>query len=399
MLSFFTGAGLLDLGIHNAGFDVIWRNEYYQPFVEGFKHGFSRVFNAKPNDFPVCNKSIEEITPYSIRREAFTGKVWPKEFGVIGGPPCPDFSAGGKNKGSSGDNGKLTGVFFDHVAGLQPTFFIFENVKGILKTKKHREYLVSQIKKLSNSYLFDLKLLNSLNFGVPQDRERVILIGFHLDYLTDILPLSKIFEVKKTNNKCLDELMKSPKIIDLDTGKRRNKRTDETLRDCQWFPWPKSDKFDDAKNKYSWPTISPFGECAERPDDIPLELCVGHYMEKIQHLENQEDYFQPISDKFKTVAEGDVSRKSFKRLHRWRYSPTAAYGNNEVHLHPYKARRLSAREAMRLQTIPDEYVLPDDMTLSDKFKTIGNGVPVKLGSVIADAVWKVFSEERIAIGK
>jgi len=76
-----------------------------------------------------------------------------------------------------------------------------------------------------------------------------------------------------------------------------------------------------------------------------------------------------------SIDEGDDSKKSYKRLHRWRYSPTVAYGNNEVHLHPYKTRRLSAAESMALQSLPKEFCLPPDMSLSDKFKTIGNGVP------------------------
>ena len=64
-------------------------------------------------------------------------------------------------------------------------------------------------------------------------------------------------------------------------------------------------------------------------------------------------------------------------MHRWRYSPTAAYGNNEVHLHPYKARRISAAEAMAIQSLPKEFVIPENTTLTDMFKTIGNGVPYK----------------------
>ena len=73
-------------------------------------------------------------------------------------------------------------------------------------------------------------------------------------------------------------------------------------------------------------------------------------------------------------------------MHRWRYSPTAAYGNNEVHLHPYKVRRLSASEALALQSLPKEFELPQDMSLSDMFKTIGNGVPFLLSKGIADTI-------------
>ena len=94
-----------------------------------------------------------------------------------------------------------------------------------------------------------------------------------------------------------------------------------------------------------------------------------------------------------TICEGDVSKKSYKRLHRWRYSPTVAYGNNEVHLHPYKERRLSAAEAMALQSLPKEFELPTEMTLTDKFKTIGNGVPYCLASGVAKTILDFMENE------
>lgn len=93
-----------------------------------------------------------------------------------------------------------------------------------------------------------------------------------------------------------------------------------------------------------------------------------------------------------TFAEGDDSRKCYKRIHRWRYSPTAAYGNNEVHLHPYKARRMSVAETLAIQSLPKEFVLPPDIPLSAKFKTIGNGVPYVAAKGIADTL-KAFLKE------
>ena len=381
ILSFFTGAGLLDLGMHQAGFDVIWRNEYHPAFVDGFQHGFATHLGANVSDFPVNGQSITDITPYLIRNEAFLGRVWPEVFGVIGGPPCPDFSVGGKNKGKDGDNGKLTGVYFDQIKGLQPTFFIFENVKGILSTTVHRKYLVKQLKKLAGDYVFDIKLLNSLDLGVPQDRERVVIIGFHKSYLEDIADQSEYNEIIAKNKLLF-----------------KNELDRTCFEKSSWFDWPFEEKFDGAKKNFIWPTTNRFGKKTNKPESLPLELCVGHYLKNISNLPNQNEFFTPISDKFHSVDEGDVSRKSFKRLHRWRYSPTAAYGNNEVHLHPYEARRLSVREAMKIQTIPDTFALPENMTLSDKYKTIGNGVPVKLASLVAAQIKKTLNSEKILVG-
>lgn len=132
---------------------------------------------------------------------------------------------------------------------------------------------------------------------------------------------------------------------------------------------------------YNWPEITNFYPRKEVacPSNIPLELTVQHWFEKndVENHPNAKHHFIPRAGlpKFKVIGEGDDKKKSYKRLHRWRYSPTAAYGNNEVHLHPYKARRLSASEALAVQSLPKEYEFPPNMTLSNMFKCIGNGVP------------------------
>ncbi len=96
--------------------------------------------------------------------------------------------------------------------------------------------------------------------------------------------------------------------------------------------------------------------------------------------------------KFQTISEGDVSKKSYKRLHRFRYSPTACYGNNEVHIHPTEPRRITAAEALSIQSLPKNFILPPEMSLTDKFKTIGNGVPFLLSKAIAHSIYDFLSE-------
>jgi DNA (cytosine-5)-methyltransferase 1 len=120
----------------------------------------------------------------------------------------------------------------------------------------------------------------------------------------------------------------------------------------------------------------------------PLTVQYWFHQNNVENHPNSSDHFIPRSgiEKMKRIAEGDVSKKSYKRLHRWRYSPTAAYGNNEVHLHPYKERRISASEAMAIQSLPIDFELPPDMTLSNKFKTIGNGVPFLLAKGMAQTI-------------
>ncbi|MFM8008633.1 MAG: DNA cytosine methyltransferase, partial [Dolichospermum sp.] len=120
------------------------------------------------------------------------------------------------------------------------------------------------------------------------------------------------------------------------------------------------------------------------------QLTVEYWFRKnnIINHPNAQHYFQPRAGKIKfaTIAEGDDSKKSFKRLHRWRYSPTACYGNNEVHLHPYKIRRISVAEALAIQSLPANFSLPENMSLTNMFKTVGNGVPYLAAKALAQTI-------------
>lgn len=356
LLSFFTGGGFLDLGFKQAGFSVCWTNENCPAFVTGYEYGMSTWLSSLGKGAKVAQiantESICHLTARTVLREAFGGPR-PALFGVIGGPPCPDFSKGGMHAGGNGSNGMLTSVFTDMICDLHPTFFIIENVSGLFRFRKHRAFLELKIGQLrERGYAVDYKVLNALELGVPQNRERLFVVG-----------------VKKS-------------IARRAAGRRL--AADEE----GWFAWPEIDRYNGAKS-LSWPTTAPFGERPSKPKGIPLELTVYPALFKDgdpEKLANGREFFTPHSPRFNTIPEGDVARKSFKRLHRYRFSPTAWYGNQEVHLHPSKARRLSVREALRIQSAPDEYELPEEMSLSAKFKMICNGVPCLMAFHLATAV-------------
>lgn len=346
LLSFFTGAGFLDLGFEAAGFPVLWRNEYDESFARAFDHAADAM--GRPARI-TTKRSVTEISPRSIVRKAFEDHR-PPMFGMVGGPPCPDFSVGGKNRGGRGENGRLTQTFLELVSALRPTFFLLENVPGLVRIRKHARFLAPLLRSLEDEYVLSRRILNALEYGVPQDRERLFVVGFRRKWVRSQLGHIQV-------------------------------GTDS-------FAWPEP-RFPDAKSVYPWPSTHQFGSQPRRPTQVPIELTVGPLVcdvEATQQLPNGREGFAPYSPKFRQIDEGDDSRKSFKRLHRWRYSPTAAYGNNEVHLHPQEARRLTVREALRIQSVPDEYALPPDMPLSHKFKLIGNGVPVGLSTAVGAAI-------------
>lgn len=352
VLSFFTGGGFLDLGFKQAGFSTCWTNENNPAFIAGYAHGMSswRASLGRKRPVEIANTgSICQLSAKTVAREAFAG-IRPSVFGIIGGPPCPDFSSGGTHAGGSGSNGRLTSVFVDLICDLKPTFFVIENVPGLYRFRKHRRFLHGKLRQLREAgFATDHRVLNALELGVPQDRERLFVIGFRR---------------RIARRLCGSQL---------DAHKNG------------WFFWPEVKTYRGAKS-LPWPTVGRFGRRPRTPVSIPMELTV--YPALIgdgdpEKLPNGRDHFTPHSRKFQEIQEGDVSGKSFKRLHRFRFSPTAWYGNQEVHLHPWKPRRLSVREALRIQTVPDEYVLPADMSLSAKFKMTCNGVPCLMSRRLA----------------
>lgn len=356
IFSFFSGSGFLDLGFEMNGFDIEFVNEFHPAFMNAYKYSRAKMELRKPK-YGYFNGDINALL--GERKKALSGWIDDAHkdgslVGFIGGPPCPDFSIAGKQKGKNGENGKLSLSYINLIITMLPDFFLFENVKGLWRTKRHREFF-DELKGILNKagYITTERLTNALEYGAPQDRDRILMFGIRNDVLATRLP-----------------------------GK--------TIKD---FPWEKYQEYKLAEIKnLPWPKTNHYLEngVLDCPFGIPKIMTVEYWFCKndVENHPNANDFFTPKAGKAKmeVIDEGDDSKKSYKRLHRWRYSPTVAYGNNEVHLHPYKTRRLSAAEALSLQTLPKEFVLPPEMTLTDKFKTIGNGVPYILSSGIAKTI-------------
>lgn len=362
IFSFFAGAGFLDLGFEKTqGFDVLFVNEFHKPFMDIYKSSRKNL-NIKT---PIFGHDTDDICTFLNDEKSKALKINIESskndydlIGFIGGPPCPDFSVGGKNKGINGENGKLSATYFELISQNEPDFFLFENVKGLYRTKKHRAFFEEmKLKMISNGYYLTEKLINSLEYGVPQNRERIILLGFKRDALTKL--------GMKLNG--------SPFLKSFNW----NSKTIHTTEDIFSMKWPSLEPFKEDD-------IKPI------PNEIFKKLTVQYWFEKndVNNHPNSKHFFKPRTGlvKFLSIQEGDDLKKSYKRLHRWRYSPTAAYGNNEVHLHPYKPRRISAAEALAIQSLPKEYIIPDDVSLSNMFKTIGNGVPYLAAKGLAETI-------------
>lgn len=362
IFSFFSGCGFLDLGFENSGYEIDFVNEFHAPFLEAYQFARQQIGMRLPlygywandiNDFLLADNHtlIEYIEATRMNNNDL--------IGFIGGPPCPDFSIAGTNLGRHGENGRLSLSYTQLIVNQQPDFFLFENVKGLWRTARHREFYEELKTMFHNAgFVTTERLTNALEFGVPQDRDRIIMIGIRRELLDE----------------------------DFITNNEVNN-----------FPWGSHIEYSLEEIKgLPWPTTTPFGSNVPMPENLPENLMVQHWFDRndVEHHLNSQDFFNPRTglERMQLVDEGDVSRKSYKRLHRWRYSPTAAYGNNEVHLHPFYARRISAAEALSLQSLPAEFVLPPDMSLSNKFKTIGNGVPYLMALGIAQTLQEYLNQ-------
>jgi DNA (cytosine-5)-methyltransferase 1 len=357
IFSFFAGIGFLDLGFEMAGFELVFVNELESSFLTGYQYSRDRMKRS----FPEYGYELGDTTDFlqseksaRLKDLLIDARKDGSPIGFLAGPPCPDFSVGGKNRGSEGENGRLTEVYVELICRYQPDFFLFENVKGLWSTTKHRLFYSKMRDRLEkNGYLITDRTIDALEYGVPQSRERVIAIGFRSEFL---------------------ELKSSKELAEI-------------------FPWNRSKTFSiDRVRSYPWAKTAPFIENSTLACTvgIPIDLTVQHWFEKndVTDHPNSHHCFTPRAglSKFLSVLEGDDSKKSYKRLHRWRYSPTACYGNNEVHLHPYQARRISVAEALAIQSLPREFELPPQMSLTDMFKSIGNGVPFLVARGLAETI-------------
>lgn len=176
VISLFSGAGGLDIGFENAGFSIAVAVEIDPSCCD--------TLRTNRPDLPVINKNITEVTSDEILKAA---NLKPLEAAlVIGGPPCQSFSIAGLRKGLDDERGKLLFEFVRIVRETLPFGFVLENVKGLTNwdSGKALKMLIEELSKPveynGKRYAYTItqpKVLNAVDYGVPQFRERLILVG------------------------------------------------------------------------------------------------------------------------------------------------------------------------------------------------------------------------------
>lgn len=164
--------------------------KYFSLFsgVEGFGLGFPKDWEAV--GFSEIDKYASMVLKYRFPNTQNYGDItkikWEQmpDFDLLtGGSPCQDFSIAGKRRGLEGSRSSLAWEFIRCLRSKKPRYFIWENVKGVLSSNEGKDFECLCEEFCKSGYAIDFEVLNAKNFGVPQNRERIFLVGKKLDLI------------------------------------------------------------------------------------------------------------------------------------------------------------------------------------------------------------------------
>lgn len=346
VISFFSGAMGLDIGLGNAGLNVIIGQDFEPSCVE----------TMKTNGHNVLGGDIRDIKPETILD--LTGLKVGEPFMICGGPPCQPFSTAGKRLGINDPRGSLFMDFIRMIDYIKPRFFVMENVKGIMSaplkhvpTEEHDkedleqklgtvlDVILSEFDKLGYKTVYGI--LDAVNYGVPQFRERFVLIGSR-DNEDIFLPFPTHFQMHQNPN-------------------YRWKTVGDAIKDLESEPGECTALSGDRK-KYIH-MVPEGGNWKDLPKDI-IPIAMGGAYES-----------------------GGGKVGFYRRLSYSQPAPTITTSPAQkatMLCHPNQDRPLSVKEYARIQQFPDDWIFTG--TVAAKYKQIGNAVPVGLAEAIGRAI-------------
>ncbi|MCC0176075.1 DNA cytosine methyltransferase [Waterburya agarophytonicola K14] len=318
IVSLFSGCGGLDLGFYQAGFNVIFANEYDRSIWETYELNHPQtkldkrdIRNISSNDIPDC-------------------------IGIIGGPPCQSWSEAGAGRGIDDNRGQLFYEYIRIVRDKQPLFFLAENVRGILANRNIQAFtnILNQFREIG--YNVSYQLLNANSFDVPQDRKRVIIVGYQET-------INRYFQFPQAINRRLTLKDAIYDLSSIEPNKVKDKLNDKyhKIANHEYLDASYSSIYMSRNRVRMWNEPSFTIQAGGRHAPIHPQANKMIFVEKDTRI------FDPNSPK------------------------------------PY--RRLSVRECARIQTFPDRFILKYQY-INHGYKMIGNAVPVNLAKILAKAI-------------
>ena len=419
VVSMFSGAGGMDLGFINAGFEIIWANDFFEEAVNSYRKNIGKH---------MIHGDITKISSDNIPDGADV---------IIGGFPCQGFSVANTRRSMEDKRNFLYKEMLRVIADKKPKFFVAENVKGLLSMEKGKviEMIKSDFESLG--YKVDARVLNAAEYGVPQARERVVIIGNNMGVenpypiethyvegvsksdeglipaITTEQAIGFLANKKLTNNEIqisraeLESHFEKTKVADKKGLYEiygmaeedselviKNHIASENVADTFWGRKYEVNQHDICDYLRYWRDKA--GWTTKRVDEhFGYAYTAGHWFRKDNNsgsIPKPEDWWElkkifgfddKYDDAVTTLVEKEIQFEQSLRITNWdRPSDTITATSPEIHVN--KMRRLSARECAILQTFPIDYEFTG--SLNKIYTQIGNAVPVKLATQIAAGI-------------
>jgi DNA (cytosine-5)-methyltransferase 1 len=382
LVSLFSGAGGMDLGFKQAGFDIIFANDFDKDACETYKKNID-------DNILHCDISI-------IKNDDI-----PKNIDVlIGGFPCQGFSIANKNRNIHDSRNSLYKEMIRFITVSKPKIIVAENVKGILSLGGG--VIFQQIKKdLANlNYRVDYFLINMAHYGIPQQRERVIIIANKIQIANTMPKPTHNNKNAITTQQAIEELANidiTNNVINLNGKRIYNHYASTNVHDKFWGRKHQVKQEDICDYLKDWRRKAQIS--TKKIDEIfGYKHTAGHWFRKDNNsgsIPKPNDWWKlkeilKFDDKFdKQVTQLEEKQIVFEqslRITNWnKPSDTITATNPEIHIN--KQRRLSVRECARIQTFPDDFIFTG--SLNSMYRQIGNAVPVKFANILATEILKM----------
>lgn len=392
----FSGCGGLDLGFINAGFEAVWANDFFKDAVETYKKNIG-----------------DHIVLGDITK--IPSKEIPDNFDVLlGGFPCQGFSIANIKRSMKDERNFLYKEMLRVIKDKRPKYFLAENVKGLLSMQKGKviEMIINDFQEIG--YDVDYKLLKASDYGVPQHRERVVIIGNRLGLKNPFpkkthgedLELLPYVSTKETVGFLADVRIRDVNFT-LNGEKIINHKARTNVHDKFWGRKHKVNQHDICDYLKYWRGVS--GWSTKRIDEhFGYAHTAGHWFRKDNNsgsIPNPSDWLElkkilGFDDKYdKQVTELELKPITFEqslRINNWD-TPSDTITATGPEIHPNKERRMSVRECALIQTFPKDFEFVG--SLGNMYKQIGNAVPVLMAEKIAEGIKKELDEYSLKIHK
>lgn len=393
LVSLFSGAGGMDKGFKDAGFNIVWANDFDKDAVNTYKKNFG--------DHIV----LGDITKIS------SSKIPDDVDVVIGGFPCQGFSVNNTKRNMDDKRNFLYKELLRIVKDKKPKVFVAENVKGLLSMEKGKviDMIKSDFEGLG--YKVDYKLLLAAEYGVPELRERVIIIGNRIG-VDNIFPqpthcvdyknypknnhLPHAPTVKETIGFLAEERLRD-NSFEVKGRMIHDHIASEKVADTFWGRKYPVNQFAICDYLKYWRDRS--GWTTSKVDNhFGYKYTAGHWFRKDNgsgSIPKPEDWWElkkilGFDDKYDkqvtTLELKDITFEQSLRISNWE-RPSDTITATQPEIHPNRKRRLSVRECAMIQTFPDDFTFTG--SLNSKYRQIGNAVPVLMAKKIAECVKKM----------